>query len=99
MPDHRSSLALNWRRSPTSVFFLSLRISVRVAMAMAMMEIGVVRVSMEERRMSVPMSMRLPERHIGAVLVLMMLVVGMSVFVLQLVMGVLVVMPLGQVQP
>ena len=63
---------------------------------MSMVKVRIVRVPVNERPMPVAVGVRLPRRRVGVVLVLVMSVVAMPVLVHQLLMGVLVLVPLGQ---
>ena len=66
---------------------------------MPMMQIGVMRVPVDEASMPVPMRMRLTLRIVRAMVVLMMLVVTMPMFMLHRCMKVFMLVPLGQMQP
>lgn len=68
-------------------------------MAMAVMQVRVVRVPVHERGVPVRVGVRLAGRIGGSVLVLVMFVVPMPVLVLHRFMEVFVLMPLGQMQP
>ena len=63
------------------------------------MQVRVMRMPVHERRMTVPMHMRLSGRHVGPVVMSMVLVVPMPVLVFHRVMNVLVIVLLDQVQP
>lgn len=66
---------------------------------MTVVQIGIVRVPVHQRRMAVPMGMRLARWRVRPMCVLMMLVVMMPVLVLQNLMNMFVIVPLGQMQP
>jgi hypothetical protein len=68
-------------------------------MAMAVMQVRVVRVPVHERGVPVPVGVRLAGRIGGRVLVLVMFVVTMPMLVLYWFMNVFMLMPLGQMQP
>jgi hypothetical protein len=68
-------------------------------MTMAVMQIGIMRMSMYEGRVSVPVAVRLARGLVRPMPVLVMLVMNMLVFVLHCFVGVLVVVSLRQVQP
>lgn len=68
-------------------------------MIMTVMQIGIVRMPMHQRRMAMPVGVRLARRCIRPVLVLMMFIMAVPMLMLQDVMGMLVLMPLGQMQP
>ena len=68
-------------------------------MGMAVMQIGVVRVPVWQRRVPVPVGMRLARRIVRAVRVTVMLVVAMPVLVLQRLVVMLVLVPLGEMEP
>src|SRR5262249_49922406 len=70
-----------------------------VSMPVSMMRIRVVRMPMPEPDMSVPMRVRLADGIIGRMAVPMMLVMNVAVHVIDRRMFVLVLMPLGQMQP
>lgn len=63
------------------------------------MDVRVVRMSVGERFMTVPMCVRFPRRIVRLVRMLVVRVVYVKVFVLQRLVHVQVLMPLGQVQP
>ena len=67
--------------------------------AMPMVEIGIMGMAVGERRMSVPVGMRLAGRRIRAVLMLMVIVMPMPMLVFHGAMLMLVVVALGQMQP
>ena len=67
--------------------------------AMPMVEIGIMGMAMRERRMPVPMGMRLAGRRVRVVLMPMMIVMPMSMLVFHGAMPMLVVVVLGQGQP
>ena len=64
-----------------------------------MMEIGIVRVPMRQRRMPVPVGVRLAGLHPRFVLIAIVFVVAMPVLMLYRFMDMLVLVPLGQMQP
>lgn len=64
---------------------------------MSVVQIGTVRMAVAEWH--VPMQVRVRLRHRPAMSVLMMLIVNVSVLVLQPLVGMLVAVALGQVQP
>ena len=66
---------------------------------MAVMQVGIMRMPVHQRRVPVPVRVWLAKCGVWAVLMLMMFVVAMAVFVFQGVMGVFVVVSLGQMQP
>ena len=66
-------------------------------MPVAVVHVGIVRVLVAHRFMPVPVRMRLG--HCAVMGMLMVLVMGMGMIVLQSLVIVLVVMPLGQVEP
>ena len=70
-----------------------------VPMTVAMMQVGIVRVSMEHGFMPVPMAVRLSRMHVGAMSVLVVVVVAMPMLVLQRLVGVFVFMPLCEMEP
>ena len=71
----------------------------RGAVSVPMVKVGIVWMTMHEARMAMPVRMRLA-RWIGRdVLMTMVRVVTMPVFVLHRLVDVLVIVPLGQVQP
>lgn len=65
----------------------------------SVMDVRVVRMSVGERFMTVPMCVRFPRRIVRLVRMLVVRVVYVKVFVLQRLVHVQVLMPLGQVQP
>jgi hypothetical protein len=70
-----------------------------MTMPMAMMQVRVVRVSVYERGVPVPVRVRLAGRIGDSVLVLVMFVVTMPVLVLHRFVDVFMHVPLGQMQP
>lgn len=68
-------------------------------MIMTVMQIGIVRMPMHQRRVAMPVGVRLARRCIRPVLVLMMFIMVVPMLMLQHVMGMLVLVPLGQMQP
>ena len=68
-------------------------------MSVPMMEVRVVRMPVDQAAVPMPMNVRLAWRVAGAVRVLMMLVVPMPVFMFHRLVKVLVLVPLGQMQP
>jgi hypothetical protein len=72
---------------------------VGVPVTVPVMQIGIMRMPMHDRRMTMPVRMRLSRRYVGPMLMLVMIVVPMPVLVLRRVMNVLVIVLLGQVQP
>ena len=70
-----------------------------MAMSMPMMEVRVVRMPVHQAHVPMAMSVRFARRVAGAMRVLMMLVVTMPVFMLHRFVNVLVLVPLGQMQP
>ena len=70
-------------------------------MPVAMVQIGIVRMPVDEPRMPMPMRMRLPRRDIRAMFMVMLVmrVMGMAMFMLHLLMDMIVLMPLRQMQP
>ena len=68
-------------------------------MSVPMMEVRVVWMPVDQADVPMPMSVRLAGRVAGAVRVLMMLVVPMPVFMVHRLVNVLVLVPLGQMQP
>ena len=67
------------------------------AMAMPVMQVGVMRMGVAQRRVAVPMRMRFADRPVMRVPVVR--VVAMAVLMLERVMAVLVVVALGEVHP
>ena len=63
-----------------------------------MMEVGIVTVFVAQRRMDVPMDVRLAGRVVGRMGVAMMRVVGMPMLVLHRLVQMLVIVPLDQMQ-
>ena len=76
-----------------------MRVPRRAAMAVAMMQVGVMRVAMDQRRVAMPMAVRFRGVDAGGVHVLVMGVVPMAVLMLQRVVGMLMLVPFGQMQP
>ena len=70
-----------------------------MAMSMPMMEVRIVGMPVHQANVPVPMSVWLIGRIGRTMLVLMMLVVTMPVFMLHRLVNVLVLVPLGQMQP
>ena len=70
--------------------------SVRVAVAM--MQVRIVRMLVHDRRVPMPVRVRFARRVPGRMVMPMVLVMGMPVFMLRGRVGVLVLMPLGQMQ-
>ena len=68
-------------------------------MLVAVVQVGVVRVPVHERRVAVPVGVRLLHRPAGNVRVPVVLVVHVPVLVLHRLVRVLVLVPLGQVEP
>ena len=66
-----------------------------VRRAMAVVQIGIVRVPVHQRRVAVPVGVRLAGRRAGSVGMLVVLVVAVAMLVLQRLMDMLVVVPLG----
>jgi hypothetical protein len=66
---------------------------------MPMVQVGVVRVSMGQRRVSMPMHVRLAGGHAGLVFMLMMFVVSVPMLVRHRLVRMLVFVPLRQMQP
>jgi hypothetical protein len=64
---------------------------------MPMMRIWIVNMSMPHRRVAMPVGVRLRDRSLVGMLVV--LIVNVAMLVVQRLMRVLVVMPFGQVQP
>jgi hypothetical protein len=60
---------------------MALQVRRDLSMAMPMIQVGIVRMAMYQRFMTMPVRMRLPDRFV--VLMLMMLVMNMSVFVFE----------------
>ena len=71
----------------------------RGAMAVPVVQIGVVRMPMHQARMAMPVGMRLAEWVGRFVLVLVVRIVAMAVLVLHRFMHMLVLVLFGQVQP
>ena len=69
------------------------------AVSMAMVNVGIVRMPVHHRRVPVPVAVRLAGRCTWIVSMLVVGVVAVAVLVLQRFMGVLVLMPLGEMQP
>jgi hypothetical protein len=70
-----------------------------MAMSVPMMEVRVVRMPVHQANVTMPMSVQFAGRIACAMRVLMMLVVTMPVFMLHRLVNVLVLVPLGQMQP
>ena len=70
-----------------------------MTMSVPMMEVRVVRMPVREADVPMPMGVRFDGRIAGAMRVLMVLVVTMPVFMLHRLVNVLVLVPLGQMQP
>ena len=70
-----------------------------MTMSVPMMEVRVVRMPVDQADVPMPMSVRLAGRVADAVRVLMVLVVPMPVFMFHRLVKVLVLVPLGQMQP
>ena len=68
-------------------------------MSVPMMEVRVVRMPVDQADVPMPMSVRLAWRVTVAVRVMMMLVVPMPVLMVHRLVNVLVLVPLGQMQP
>ena len=64
-----------------------------------MMQIGIMRVSVHNGLVAVPMGVRFARRIVRSVLVPMVCIVAVVVFVLEGLVLVFVVMPLGEMQP
>jgi hypothetical protein len=71
---------------------------VPVAVGMAVVQIGIMRVLVDERQVAMAMRVRLALRVARPMRVLMVRVMGVAVFVLERVVGVLVLMRLGKMQ-
>jgi hypothetical protein len=71
----------------------------RMTMSVPVMEVRVVRMPVDQAVVPMPMTVRFAGRVAGAVRVLMMLVVPMPVFMVHRLVNVLVLVPLGQMQP
>ena len=67
-------------------------------MCMAVMQVGIMRMRMGERRVPVPVRMRLADGFARQVRVAVVLVVHMAVLVFHRLVYVLVIMPLGEVE-
>ena len=67
--------------------------------AVPVMQIGIVRMPMHQRLMAMPVHMRLTERHVWPMYVPMMRVVAVAVLVLYRFVRMLMVVPLGEMQP
>jgi hypothetical protein len=70
--------------------------------AVPVMQVGVMRMGVMQRRMAVPMRMRLIDRtvmHVPIVRVLVVLVMAMAVLVLERLVPMLVVVPFGEMHP
>ena len=63
-----------------------------------MVQVGIMRVPVDQRRVTVPMAVRLARRVVGRVVVPVMLVMGMAVRMLGRIMDMVVLVPLGEVQ-
>ena len=64
-----------------------------------MVRVGIVWVLMAHRRMMVPVRVRLSGRGARAMTVLVMVIVGMAMFMVQRLVRVFMLVPLGKVQP
>ena len=67
-------------------------------MAVAVMQVGIVRVLVNDRKVHMAVRVRLANRVTGPVPMPMMLVVHVAMFVIERFVSVLVLMPLGEVQ-
>jgi hypothetical protein len=70
-----------------------------VFMAMLVMKIGIVRMPMHYRHMPMPMSVRLTQRSVRTMRVLMVLVMYMTVLVFRRLVSMFMLMAFGKVQP
>ena len=68
-------------------------------MTMSVMKIRIVRVTVAERLMMVPMAVRFARRVVRPMRVLMVLVMRMPVFMLDRLVAMLMLVALGQMQP
>ena len=66
---------------------------------MPVMQVGVMRVAMDERHVPMPGRVRFAGRHARPMLVLMVLVMNVAMFVLQRLVGVLMLVLFGEVEP
>ena len=67
-------------------------------MAVAVMQVGIVRVLVNDRQVHMAMRVRLASRITGSVPMAVMLVVHVAMFVIECFVSVLVLMPLGEMQ-
>lgn len=70
-----------------------------VLMTMAMVQVGIMWMPMHQRLMTVPVRMHLTERHVRPMYMLMMRVVAVAMLVFYRLVNVLMVVPLGEMQP
>ena len=68
-------------------------------MSVPVMKIGIVGMPMDQRRVAVPMRMWFAGWHVRLMIMVVMFVVPVPVLVRQRLMGVIVIVPLGKMQP